>query len=176
MLENKQSDIEKWFTLYGDTIFKYFLLNIHEYQQAEDLTQETFVKAFKHYHSFKRESNPKTWLFSIAHNLMVDYLRKKRPIHLLQEILNSKQDDSPLPSDIVQMRESEENLYKTLTKLKQSYREVIFLRKMKEFSIKETAEILNWSESKVKSTLSRAIVLLKKALVKEGDDYEQTIR
>ncbi|WP_308417936.1 RNA polymerase sigma factor [Halalkalibacter okhensis] len=107
---------------------------------------------------------------------MVDYLRKKRPIHLLQDLLNVKRDKNPLPEEVVQIKESTKELYYALGSLKQAYREVIFLRKMKGFSIKETAEILKWSESKVKSTLSRAIVSLEKALQKEEYGYEKSIR
>jgi RNA polymerase sigma-70 factor, ECF subfamily len=141
---------------------------IKDYQSAEDLRHETFLKAYIHYDSFRGNSNPKTWLFSIAHNITVDYIRKRKTLTILQDILLFKKDLKPLPEEIVEIKESSQELYNVLAKLKESYREVIILRKIKEFSIEETSIILGWSESKVKSTLFRAIQALEKKLLKEG--------
>jgi RNA polymerase sigma-70 factor (ECF subfamily) len=146
---------------------------IKDYQQAEDLTHETFFKAFRHYNSFRQDSSPKTWLFRIAHNLTVDYLRKQKPIRLFMEVFRQKKDPSLLPEHIVEMKESSKELYLALETLKESYREVIILRKIKGFSISETSEILDWSETKVKSTLFRAIQSLEKILSKEIYQDEQ---
>lgn len=60
-------------------------------------------------------------------------------------------------------------LYEAIRRLKLSYQEVLILRKIKEFSIKETAEILNWTENKVKITTSRALAPLKKNCRKGGN-------
>ncbi|MGE6261142.1 RNA polymerase sigma factor [Heyndrickxia sporothermodurans] len=160
--------IEEWYDEYSYPIFKFILLMIQDYQQSEDLTQETFVKAYKNYHSFKGNSSPKTWLFSIAHNLTIDYLRKRRPITLIKEIFLLKRDSNKLPDEVIVMKENSKELYYALKCLKDSYREVIILRKIKEFSIEETAYILNWTESKVKATLHRAIPALEKQFKKEG--------
>ncbi|WP_231514889.1 RNA polymerase sigma factor [Oceanobacillus salinisoli] len=64
-------------------------------------------------------------------------------------------------------------MYKTLHRLKTSYRQVIILRKIEGFSIQETAQILKWSESKVKSTLFRALRTLEEQLKKGGTAYER---
>lgn len=162
------NEIEEWYDEYSYPIFKFILLMIQDYQQAEDLTQETFVKAYRNYDSFKRKSSPKTWLFSIAHNLTIDYLRKRRPMTLLKEMLLLNRESVKLPDELVVMKESSKELYHSLSSLKDSYREVIILRKIKGFSIEETAVILNWSESKVKATLHRALPALEKQFEKEG--------
>lgn len=148
---------------------------IHDYQMAEDLTHDTFIKAYKNHHTFQYKAQPKTWLFSIAHNLTIDYIRKQKPLRILQEIFTAKKTSVPSPDDIVEIRESSIQLYRALSKLKSSYREVIILRKIKEFSIRETSEILNWSEGKVKTTLYRAIPALEKELLKEGYPHEKSI-
>ena len=72
MRKGRKHDIEEWYLEYGDAIFKYILLMVKDYQLAEDLTHETFMKAYMNYHAFKGESSPKTWLFSIGHNVTVD--------------------------------------------------------------------------------------------------------
>ena len=170
-LPETKEEITNWYQLYSDSIFKYILMMINDYQQAEDLTHDTFIKAYKNYHSFQKKSKPQTWLFSIAHNNTVDYIRKQKPLKIFQEILQTMKDSSPLPEDVLEIRESSMELYSALSRLKSSYREVIILRKIKEFNTKETSEILKWSEGKVKTTLYRAIPALEKELLKEGFLY-----
>ncbi|WP_246187720.1 RNA polymerase sigma factor [Ornithinibacillus caprae] len=63
-------------------------------------------------------------------------------------------------------------MYQSLRKLKRSYQEVIILRKIKELSIHETAEVLDWDESKVKNTLFRGLAALKQEMVKGGYEHE----
>jgi RNA polymerase sigma-70 factor (ECF subfamily) len=171
----KQQVITEWYSQYSKSIFSYILLMIHEHQLAEDLTHETFIKAYKKYDSFKGDSSPKTWLFSIARYTTIDYVRKRKPVSYLKELFSLKTDKDPLPDEVVQIKENSRELFDALRQLKKSYRDVIILRKLKEFSIKETAEILNCSESKVKSTLNRAIPALEKQLLKEGYLHENSI-
>ncbi|WP_371473787.1 RNA polymerase sigma factor [Niallia circulans] len=170
MVENeKDKIILEWYEKYGEAIFKYIFIMIQDYQQAEDLTNDTFLKAFIHLDTFKRNASEKTWLYRIAHNLTVDMIRKKKPVILLKEAFLFTKDKNPLPEEMLQIREQSLEIYKALSTLKSSYREIIILRKLKEFSIEETAGILGWSEAKVKSTLFRAMKALEKELKKEGE-------
>ncbi|KEZ50905.1 RNA polymerase sigma factor [Metabacillus indicus] len=173
MEDARETEIEEWYSQYHQTIFKYILMMTKDYQQAEDLTHETFLKAFRQHHSFRQDSSPKTWLFRIAHNVTVDDARKKKPVRLVMELFRQKKDTSLLPEHFVEMKENSKELYQALEMLKDSHREVIIIRKIKGFSISETSEILGWSETKVKSTLSRAIHALEKTLIKEGYQDEQ---
>ncbi len=141
---------------------------VKDYHQAEDLTHDTFVKSYQNYDSFKRHSSDKTWLFSIAHNVTVDFIRKRKPRMLMKEIFVSQKDPNPLPEEMIRIQENSAELYQALSEIKDHYRKVIILRKIKGFSIEDTAKILGWSESKVKSTMYRAIPMLKKQLIKEG--------
>ena len=175
MPDQRKMELSSWYQLYSDAVFKYILMMIHDYQQAEDLTHDTFVKAYKNQHSFQYKAAPKTWLFRIAHNLTIDYIRKQKPLNLLQEFFKSQISPEPLPEDKVEIKESSVALYQALSRLKPTYREVIILRKIKEFSTRETSEILNWSEGKVKTTLHRAIPALEKELLKEVALNEKSI-
>ncbi|MCT8137338.1 RNA polymerase sigma factor [Anaerobacillus sp. CMMVII] len=171
-MSKKKNEISEWYVDHSEAIFKFIVMMIHDYQKAEDLTQETFIKAYKFYDSFQHNSSPKTWLFRIAHNVTVDYLRKNKPLFFIKNLFLTI-DVSPLPEEVVEIKEGVKEIYKLLQCLKSSYREVIILRKIKSFSIKETSEILGWSESKVKSTLARALVEFEEVLLKEGYDYEK---
>jgi RNA polymerase sigma-70 factor, ECF subfamily len=73
------------------------------------------------------------------------------------------------PQKILLKGEEAKLLYESINKLKLEYQEVLILRKIKEFSIKEVSEILGWKESKVKTTTSRAMLALKKRIIKRGE-------
>ncbi|WP_043933841.1 RNA polymerase sigma factor [Bacillus sp. EB01] len=172
MADYRDDEIIEWFDLYHQAIFKYIFMLTRDYQQAEDLTQETFLKAYKNYGNFTRASSEKTWLFRIAHNTTIDYLRKQKPFRFLKEYFQTQANIEELPENALQLKESSNEIYAALSGLKGPHREVITLRKLRGFSIAETAEILNWSESKVKSTLHRGMLALGKKLKKEGNVYE----
>jgi len=172
----RKEEIADWYDQHSKSILSFILLMVKDYQQAEDLTHDTFVKAYLYYDSFKNHSSEKTWLFSIAHNLTVDFLRKRKPKLFLKEFFLSQKDTNLLPEDMIKLKEDSYELYQALGEIKDTYRKVIVLRKIKGFSIEDTAKILNWSESKVKSTLYRAIPVLKKQLIKEGFFNEEALR
>lgn len=167
-----QERIIEWYDTYRLPLFKYILKMIKDVQQAEDLTHDTYMKAFKYISKNKHVQYPKTFLYRIAHNLTIDYIRKNAPIHIMKEFFKHKKDPGPSVESIVEVRESSKELYHALGELKTSYREVIILRKIEEFSVRETAHILSWSESKVKSTFSRGMKALEKELNKGGITYE----
>lgn len=164
----KQEELTEWFDHYGESVLTYILLMVRDYQQAEDLTQETFIKAYRHQQQFEHKSSVKTWLFSIAHNVTLDYFRKKHPLQHFLGLTIEEKDYKPLPEQIVAMNDQTEQLYRAIQHLKPSHRQVIILRKLKEFSTAETAYVLKWSESKVKMTLKRALEELKRKLIQGG--------
>lgn len=176
ILMNGKEEIALWYDLHSKSVLSFILLIVKDYQLAEDLTHDTFVKAYLNYDTFKHHSSAKTWLFSIAHNLSIDYLRKRKPSILFKEWFLMQKDNKPLPEEVFLIKEDSYDLYKALGQIKDTYKKVIVLRKIKGFSIEDTAHILGWSESKVKSTLFRAIRALEKQIKKEGLLDEATIQ
>lgn len=172
MSEQNHAIIIQWYDEYGMTIFKYVLKLIQDKQQAEDLTQDTFLKAYTYIENNKQVDYPKTFLYRVAHNLTVDHIRKHKPLQLMKDFFSYQKDPRASVESIVETRETSQVLYEALASLKTSYQRVIILRKIEELSTRETGHILGWSESKVKSTLSRGMRALKKHLTKEGVNYE----
>lgn len=164
--------IQEWYHQYNDEIYRYILMMTNDHEQAKDLLHDTFLKAFHYFEDFQGLTSEKNWLYRIARNLTIDYLRKRKPLQYLVKSYSSLASNAPCPQKVVELGEAEEFLYRSLKKLKRSYQEVIFLRKIKGFSIKETAEILSWQEAKVKNTLFRGLAALKKQLEKEGFEHE----
>lgn len=166
--EKSLQKLNEWYFKYSDDIYRYVLMMTVDQELAKDVTHDTFIKAYKNMESFRGEVSEKNWLYRIAHNTTIDEIRKRKPFRFIVNNYNSLSTNNYLPEKVTQLGESEEQLYRSIQKLKRSYREVIILRKIEELSIQETAEVLNWSEAKVKTTLFRALEALKKQMIKEG--------
>lgn len=160
--------INEWYINHSQDIYQYVLYLLQNDDIAKDILQETFLKAYQNIKQFKEE-NAKGWLIKIARNTSLDYLRKKHPINYIMDTIPN---NNQTPEQVVNTNESTNELYQALGKLKRSYRDVIILRKIKDFTVSETAIILNWNEAKVRTTLSRAMSALKKQLETEGYQHE----
>jgi len=164
MLYANNAKVTNWYLKYREDVYKYINSIVLESQLAEDLMQDTFVKAYLKASTFEGRSSVKTWLYSIAYNLTMDFFKKKKTNHKLQNSYIKNQNWHEILWDIKKWEDNRE-LIASINRLKESYRQVIILRKLQGYSVKETGEILNWSENKVKVTLSRAICYLRKQLI-----------
>lgn len=146
---------------------------IHNPDESADLVQETFMKAFGSLATYRFEYRFSTWLYKIAANNAIDYLRKKR--------IEALSLDKPIPTQDGEVgfeipdwsQNPEENLYKrrreitiqdAIASLPPKYREVIVLRHQQDKSYEEIAGQLNLPVGTVKARIFRARVLLKKKL------------
>lgn len=169
---NTNETIHNWYMSYSNDIYKFILYMLNDHEQAKDLMQDTFIRAYHNLDSYRGEST-KGWLFKIARNITIDFIKRKKPIYYSLDSFRLIPSKNPTPEKVLDLNEQERQLYLALAKLKRPYREVIILRKIKEFSTKETAEILGWKEGRVKTTLWRALGELKKQLEKGGYEYEE---
>lgn len=124
---------------------------------TEDLVQEVYIRVLSSYNSFRVESSDKTWLFSIARNVTIDYFRSQRRMKtFISEFFNWNingdfiPDYQPLPEEILLKNKEINEVYKSLEKCTVNQQSVIILRFIQSLSIKETAAILGFSNSKVK--------------------------
>ncbi|MBU9723865.1 MULTISPECIES: RNA polymerase sigma factor [Bacillaceae] len=158
--------ISAWFHQYSDDIYHYLIYRIG-YQEAEDLLQEVFIRAWNNLDSYQGDANPKTWLLSIARNIAIDQFRnRKRSFWKKMIPFEGKHEMSgkDTPESALQMNEEKREIYHALRNIKVNYREVLILKGIQELSVRETAEALNWSENKVRLTYFRAKDALKKEL------------
>lgn len=150
---------------YGDKIFRICFLYVKNYHMAEDITQETFIKVYEKYHTFKKDSNIKTWIISIAINQCKMYLRK----HRLNTI--NLDDISITYTENFLQNEQSRIILKEIYKLPKKYLDVIILYYYQDYKIDEISKILKITQSTVKSRLKRAKEKLKPSL-KEALCYE----
>ena len=165
----RQGEQEAFAQLYEshfDKIYRYVVLKIRNQAEAEDMTQQVFIKAYESIGSYQSQGVPFTaWLFRIAHNQMVDYVRKqsKKQTVPLDESLQIK-DDSDVEHEVEVKIEMEKVVLAT-AKLTKAQREVISLRFAGGLSITEAAKTMRKSEGAIKALQHSAILALRKTLV-----------
>jgi RNA polymerase sigma-70 factor (ECF subfamily) len=142
-------------------------------RDAEDLVQDTLLKAFRALESFKPEYSFEKWLFKIASNTCIDYLRRARFAPESLQLDDSDNDEpprqvadpnSPRPDEVLEHAERQEILRAAIASLPDKYRTVIYLRHELELDYNEIAVRLNVPLGTVKAHLFRARQLLLKKL------------
>lgn len=146
-------------------VFNFVSYSISRKHDAEDLTQEVFVKAYRGLSKFRGDSELRTWLFAIARNTIRNWIVRKKPLPSTEdEMLWQLPEVGNSPEDALEEKEAMLKLQLALDQIKDSYRTVIVLRGLHGFSVKETAEIMGCSETSVKVTHFRALRKLRTVL------------
>jgi RNA polymerase sigma-70 factor (ECF subfamily) len=145
-------------------------------EDAEDVLQETFLKAFEHLDSFQGQSKFYTWLTRIAVNESLMKLRKRKSDRSVSLDENIETEEDPIVREIAVWDETPEQKYsqeelreilnKAIDSLKPIFRTVFILRDVEEMSTEETAEVLGLSIAAVKSRLLRARLQLREKLTR----------
>lgn len=159
---------------YQDRLFGLVLSLVHDREQAEDLTQEIFVKVWFALDSFEGESAFYTWIYRIASNHCLDYLRKRRPIQISidrpvteeSEATLENQLEAPFSDRPEAPLEAVSEAAAILDRLDPDQKMILCLRELEGHSYEELAEILDCPINTVKSRLNRAREALKEAYEK----------
>ncbi|MDA7757126.1 sigma-70 family RNA polymerase sigma factor [Opitutales bacterium] len=159
---------------YRDRLFGVIYNMTLNHSDAADLTQETFVKAFRSISKFKRKSSFFTWIYRIGVNLTLTFLKKKRSKYFFsfdQFFGNTSNSDSQLflskeNSSVKNtlLNELHEKLNEALSKLSDKHRTIVVLYEIDGISHKEIAEIMNCTEGTVRSRLHYAKLQLQSLL------------
>jgi RNA polymerase sigma-70 factor (ECF subfamily) len=147
---------------YQHRLLRFLIYLTGSRETAEDLFQETWLRVLERGSQYDGKHNFSTWLFTIARNLSVDILRKKKPVSLD----TSTEDEEPVDMpdarqasgfDVVAGREQSEQVTRALGGIPQEYREAIVLRFHEELSLEEIAAITRTPLGTVKSRIYRGL-------------------
>ena len=164
---------EKLLKKYRNLVYSVMVRMVRNPQEAEDLTQEAFIKAFGALQSFNEEYAFSTWLMKIASNNCIDFLRKKKlrtqsidePVKYKDESLQFELPDrEPTPERKMLNTERSRMINDAIEALPRRYREVIILRHKEEKSYEEIAELLQLPLGTVKARIFRAREMLNKSI------------
>jgi len=160
--------------IYKNKVFAFAYKFTNDYNEAQDLSQEIFIKIYNNISKFRFESSISTWIYKIATNMCIDYKRKKK-----KEILNFNEELSQegslsiqlnsrdnSPEEIIISDEKQREVHKVIYNLPDIYKTVIMMYHFNELSYKEISTALSISEKTVETRLYRARRLLRDELSK----------
>ncbi len=152
--------------LFWADVYNYQLKRTKSENDAEDITIQTFSKAFDKIHTFDKKYAFKTWLITISKNIHIDLLRKKNTSISTETSKDQQEkayliiDENPTPEDKIIREQNLAALLKDIKQLKPKYQEVIQLRYFQELSYREISEQIKEPMNNVKVKLLRAKKLL----------------
>jgi RNA polymerase sigma factor (sigma-70 family) len=172
-LAGKEKAFKLLLNKHHEAIYHVILKIVHNREEARDLVQETFMKAFGSLATYKSSYRFTTWLYRIAANSSIDYLRKKRiesfsldqPVETKNGTVGIELPDwTHNPETDLVSRQRMVSMNEAINSLPKKYREVIIYRHKQDKSYEQIAEILEIPVGTVKARIFRARELLKKKL------------
>ncbi|WP_270182875.1 RNA polymerase sigma factor SigW [Alkalihalobacillus sp. CinArs1] len=159
--------------LYKDRVFALTYRMLGNRQEAEDVAQEAFIRAYTNIDRYQIDRKFSTWLYRIATNLAIDRMRKKKPDYYLDAEVSGTDGltmysqvaaTDQLPDDEVVSLEAQEGIHQAILSLPLKYRSAITLKYIQELSLKEISEILELPVGTVKTRIHRGREALRKKL------------
>jgi RNA polymerase sigma-70 factor (ECF subfamily) len=168
---------------YEKMIYNLALSKLGNRENAQDLTQECFLRAYKMLRSYRSDAAFSTWIYTICQNLVYDFYRankKRKKAEVSLYIQDDEQeykeleiaDNSSEPSDIVLRNEKIKKIRELINSLPDDMRDIIIMRDLNNLSYNEIAESLDIEIGTVKSRLSRAREKLKKYILENSENGE----
>lgn len=169
--DNNQNAFSFLLNMFWDDVYNFQLKRTKNEIEAEDITIESFAKAFKKINTYNNKYVFKTWLITISKNLHIDKVRKDRNKIDTNEFTDkiSIKENSPSPEDKLINEQKLNSLKLKINKLKPHYREVIELKCFNELSYKEISKKLNQPVNNIKVKVLRAKKMLFELIKKEND-------
>ena len=151
-------------------VFNMILRMLQDYEEANEITQEAFLAAWKGLPAFRGEALFSTWLYRIAYNCCLRQLEQREQERTLQVAMRAEQilkrvNEEKLAEEIIELRDWQTAVRKQLEKLPTRYRLVLILRHLQEMTYEEMAEVLAIPVGTIKTHLFRARHLLKERLL-----------
>ena len=180
-LRGDQSAWNEIVRLYRRRVFNVAYKFVGRHDEAEDLTQDVFLKLFKSLDTFDRRANFSTWLVSVSRNLCIDHYRRvRRERDLVKHDVDVVSLPRPSSDDnayaTLERRDQVAMLREALAKLAPSLRSAIVLRDIQELSYHEIARRLRVPEGTVKSRINRGRGELARQLVRLRERQEQAMK
>jgi RNA polymerase sigma-70 factor (ECF subfamily) len=160
--------LRRLFDLYRDRMLRFAFRYCGDLDDAEDLTQEIFLRAFERIGSYRCESAFSSWLYRLAANLCLNFRRQSRrfePLDAIEDRISGASDD---PADAAISSEQEDAMMKAVSDLPDGLRIAFLLVRLEGFSYAEAAESLGVSPEAVRMRMMRARRALRVRLTREG--------
>lgn len=163
MQEGDTAAFGELYDLFLADIYRFIFYKVTHRELAEDLTEDTFFKVWQNIDSYQQTKHPfSSWLYKIAHNTVIDYMRKEKvEIH---ELVFDVEDESMQTTALAEQHFNQQFLQRALASLPEVQREAIILKYVNDLNYPEIAEVLDKSETAVRTLISRGISKLKETI------------
>ena len=173
-LAGDQQAFEVLVQRYSGPLFHFIRRFVGEYDAASDILQQVLLQLYLSLPKLRTGGPLKAWLYQVARNRCLDEVRRKHATHFSeleqgteeeeQSVLDTMQDRSPLPEEVVERRDVQESLLKAIRALPPKFRAVVLLRYAAQLSYAEIGRVLHMPEATAKTYFQRAKPLLKVGL------------
>ena len=176
-LRGDSTAFEKLFRANERNVYNLALKMLKNPEDALDISQEAFIKAYQSLSDFRADSRFSVWIYRITYNMCVDFLRKKAKYNETQLTVEDEDgsltqielpDLRNLPEDAAVRKELRKTIRESIEELPQNHREIFMLREVTDMSYADIADVLGISEGTVKSRIARARNALIKILLQKG--------
>lgn len=174
----KQSDFQEEMIPHLDAIYNFALRLTTDANDAEDLVQDTIVKAYRFFNSYEKGTNAKAWLFRILKNSYINNYRKKSKqphqvdydeVSQFYETIRSEQSETTDLEDLMYREMLDDDVTRALTELPEDFRTVVMLCDMEGFTYEEIANMLDVPIGTIRSRLHRGRNLLRAQLTEYAE-------
>ena len=162
---------------YRGRLYNFVFRFVSDKETAEDIVQETFLRAFRKRKEYRAIANFSTWLFTIAGNLAKSELRRRKRWRLFSLHRDDESDtgmelpdETYRPDKVAESSLADDQIHDAIASLPENYRQVILLRDVEGMAYQEIAEIVDCPVGTVKSRVNRARLKLQQKLKNEGRD------
>lgn len=181
--QGDEAAFEQLVLLYQKRVYNLALRMVQNPDDAFDLSQEAFIKAWKNLPNLKADAAFSTWLFRLTSNECIDHLRRAKRQKIVSLTVEDDEDEavqldmpdtSPSPEDMLLRAEDQELLRRAMDALPPDHRQVLTLRIVNDLDYRQISEVLGVAEGTVKSRLARARDNLRKNLAVLGNNLDPT--
>jgi RNA polymerase sigma-70 factor (ECF subfamily) len=162
---------DRIFEEYSAAIFNYVLRMVGDRDRAADVTQDTFIKAYRKLDTLTDEKSTRSWLYRIATNTAIDEMRRRRwvsPLQGGQDERDDRPDSGPGPEAMVMDATLDDRIQRALMQLRPNHRQCLILSDLEDMSAQQIGEVMDLSYGAVRTLLCRARGEMRRHLAAEG--------
>ena len=169
--DRREQELAHLFEEYASPIYNYVLRMVNDADRAADITQDTFIKAYRKLDSVTEPAARRSWLYRIATNTAIDDMRRRRMLTRVPDdspIFENQADHRPGPEASVMAGTLDERVQRALMTLRPNHRQCLLLSDLEDMSPQDIGAIMGLSYAAVRTLLCRARGEMRRALAAEG--------
>jgi RNA polymerase sigma-70 factor (ECF subfamily) len=170
-VDPREIEFARLFEEYSSSIYNYVLRMVGDGDRAADITQDTFIKAYRKLDTLTDATSARSWLFRIATNTAIDDMRRRRMVTTMsddQPVFQNRADHRPGPEAQVMAATLDERVQRALLSLRPNHRQCLLLSDIEDMSALQIGEVMGLSYAAVRTLLCRARGEMRRALAAEG--------